>query len=96
MQPSIDAKVPDMLGDERMTTINCDCGAKYDRVASHKKRVLGFQCRNCMRHWKTHAVIKENGQSELFFRYYQCTCGSNSLNIPPKLTRCICEVVDLR
>ena len=96
MQPSIDAKVPDMLGDERMTTINCDCGAKYDRVASHKKRVLGFRCGNCRKMWRTHATTSDNGQTELFFRYFECTCNSNSLNIPPKLTRCICPVVDLR
>ena len=39
MQPSTHAKVPNMLGDERMTTINRDCGAKYDRVPSHKKKL---------------------------------------------------------
>jgi len=85
-----------MLGDERMSCIECDCGAKYDRVASHQKRVLGFQCRHCLRHWRTQAPKAANGQTELFFRYYECTCGSNSLNIAPKLDRCICEVVDLR
>ena len=79
-----------------MSTINCVCGAKYDRIASHKKRVLGFQCRNCMRHWRTHAEIKNNGQAKLFFEYYECKCGSNSLNIEPKNKYCICPVVDLR
>lgn len=85
-----------MLGDERMTTINCDCGAKYDRVPSHKKEALGFTCSWCQRKWRTHAEIADNGQAKLFFEYYECKCGSNILNIPPKITRCICSVVDLR
>jgi hypothetical protein len=96
MQSSITAKVPNMLGDERMTLIICECGSKYERMASHKPMYLGFQCRNCLRHWKTHAVKDAKGQTQLWFKYYQCTCGSNSLNRPPKLTNCICEVVDLR
>jgi hypothetical protein len=85
-----------MLGDERMTAINCHCGAKYDRVASHKKEALGFTCSWCQTKWRTHAVIKGNGQTALFFSYYECTCGSNILNIPPKIARCHCPVVDLR
>jgi len=96
MQPSAEAKVPNLLGDERMSTINCDCGAKYDRMASHKKRVLGFQCRVCLRNWRTQAVKTPKGQTRLWFKYYECKCGSNSLNIPPKIQRCICAVVDLR
>ena len=48
MQPSIDAKVPNMLGDERMTLIKCNCGAKYDRMASHKKT-----------YWDSNVVIAE-------------------------------------
>ena len=96
MQHPIDAKVSNLLGDERMSTINCDCGAKYDRIGSHKTRVLGFQCRNCMRHWRTQSVIDNNGQTELFFRYYECTCGSNSLNIEPKIKYCVCESVEFR
>ena len=96
MQPSINAEVPDMLGDERMTCMKCNCGAHYDRMGSHKKRVLGFQCSHCRTNWRTHAVIDNKGQTELFFKYYECKCNSNILNIPPKNTRCICEVVDLR
>jgi hypothetical protein len=80
-----------------MSTINCECGAKYDRIGSHKKRVLGFQCRVCQRNWRTHAVIDvHTGQTELFFKYFECKCGSNTLNIPPKNQYCICPVVDLR
>jgi hypothetical protein len=96
MQPRTVTKVPNLLGDERMSTINCDCGAKYDRIGSHKKGVLGFQCRNCMRHWRTCRVVNDQGQTELFYKYYECTCGSNSLNIAPKPKYCICEVGDLR
>ena len=79
-----------------MTTINCDCGAKYDRVPSHKKEALGFTCSWCQRKWRTYAVRASPGQTKLFFGYYECKCGSNILNIPPKITRCICPVVDLR
>jgi len=79
-----------------MTYIQCDCGAKYDRVACHKKGVLGFTCTWCQSKWKTHAVINKDGQGNLWYKYYSCTCNSHPLNIPPKLTRCICEVVDLR
>ena len=96
MQHTIDAKVSNMLGDERMTTINCDCGAKYDRVASHKKEVLGFQCRRCLRHWRTKVVVNPDQQMQLWFKYYECTCGSNTLNVLPKIKYCVCEVVDLR
>jgi len=85
-----------MLGDERMTTINCDCGAKYDRVASHKKEALGFQCRHCLRNWRSQAVKTEKGQTRLWFKYYECKCGSNTLNIPPAIVYCICEGVELR
>jgi len=79
-----------------MSCIVCNCGAKYDRVASHKKEVLGFTCSHCRSKWKTHATVDDQGQAKLFFEYYSCSCGSHPLNIPPKLTRCICEVVDLR
>lgn len=79
-----------------MTLIKCNCGAKYDRMASHKKSVLGFQCSHCRTNWRAKAVVASNGQQELWFKYYVCSCGSNILNIPPKITRCICPVVDLR
>jgi len=85
-----------MLGDERMTCMKCNCGAHYDRMASHKKRVLGFQCRHCLTHWRTFAVSDDEGQMEMWFKYYECTCKSNSLNIEPKNKYCICPVVDLR
>ena len=39
MQPSIDAKVPNMLGDERMTPLIVIVEQKYDRVPSHKKKL---------------------------------------------------------
>ena len=83
-----------------MSCIECVCGAKYDRIASHKKRVLGFQCRNCMRHWRTCRMVDEKGQTEMWFKYYECKCGSNTLNIPSdipfRVKYCVCPVVDLR
>ena len=96
MQHHVDAKVSNLLGDERMTCMACHCGAVYDRMGTHKKQVLGFQCRHCLTNWRTHAEIANNGQATLFFEYYECKCGSNILNIPPKNTRCICPIVDLR
>jgi hypothetical protein len=96
MQPRTVTKVPNLLGDERMSTINCDCGAKYDRMGSHKTAVLGFTCSYCQRKWRTIAVDRNDGQAELWFKYYECKCGSNILNIPPKIIRCICSKEDWR
>ena len=79
-----------------MSCIECICGAKYDRIASHKNRVLGFQCSECRRNWRTKVVVNPDKQMQLWFRYYECTCGSNTLNIPPKNQYCICEVGELR
>ena len=103
MQPSIGPKVCNLLGDERMNlhapegpSFKCDCGTAYDRFATHRKELTGFTCSYCQRKWKTHAPIGKKGQTQLWFKYYSCTCGSHPLNIPPKLTTCICEVGELR
>lgn len=96
MQPSIGSKVCNLLGDERMTTFTCDCGTKIQRYPSHKPEFTGVTCTYCRSKWKTHAVTDANGQALLWTKYYSCTCGSHPLNIPPKLTRCICEVGELR
>jgi len=96
MQPCIDAKVCNLLGDERMSTFECDCGNIMPRYASHRPELIGMECSACQTKWKTHAVKDENGQSKLWYMFYLCTCGSHPLNIPPELTRCICEVGDLR
>ena len=100
MQPFFTSKVCNLLGDERMSAFECDCGTKYDRFATHRKELTGFTCSYCQRKWKTHAVPAEECenfiQTQIWFKYYSCTCGSHPLNIPPKLTRCICEVGDLR
>jgi len=79
-----------------MVSFKCDCGTSFDRLASHRVEFIGFTCTYCQSKWKTNAVKADNGQMELYFRYYKCVCGSHPLNIPPKLTKCICEVGELR
>ena len=80
-----------------MTTFTCDCGTKIQRYPAHKPQFTGVTCTNCRSKWKTYAHHdSEDGQMGLWFAYYSCTCGSHPLNIPPKLTKCICEVGELR
>jgi len=65
MQPCIDAKVCNLLGDERMSTFECDCGNVMPRYASHRPELIGMECSVCQTKWKTHAVKDENGQTKL-------------------------------
>ena len=96
MQPSIGSKVCNLLGDERMSDFDCDCGTKMPRMPSHRTELIGCTCTWCRTKWKTHAVVDEDGQTKLWYMYFKCTCGSHPLNRPPKLTSCICEVGELR
>jgi len=95
MQPRISTKVPNMLGDGSMNFI-CDCGYTIERAPLGNEYFIGCYCGNCNTKWTAIHVKDEDGQAKLFCKFYRCECDANILNRPPKLSRCICEWVELR
>jgi len=96
MQPRISTKVPNMLGDERMSDFICDCGYTIVRPSGVNNPLIGCYCGNCNTKWTIVHVQDAQGQTKLFGKFYRCDCDANILNRPPKLTECICEWVELR
>jgi len=78
-----------------MSSFKCVCGHYNPRIAIGKvKGYLGFWCGNCRQKWTAIETMHNDGQKEIWFRYFECHCGSNTLD--RKNTYCSCEADEVR